>query len=126
MSQENAETVRVGLAAFMRGDLDRAFQMLADEVRWEGIPGVEPCRSREEVQNTIRSNYERGPLTEPDEVIDAGDHVMVGFQVTGEVFEPYRGRDRVYVVCSLREGKVWLMRDFLDRDEALEAAGVRE
>jgi ketosteroid isomerase-like protein len=53
MSAQNVEVVRRGLASFMRGDLDAAFEMLADEVRWEGVPGVEPCRTREEVENTI-------------------------------------------------------------------------
>ena len=126
MSQENVEIVRTGLASYMRGDLGGAFAMLADDVRWEGVPGVAPCRTRTEVESTIRFNYEAGPRIEPEELIDAGDQVVVGFRVTGEVFEPYRGRDRVYVVCALRDGKVWLMRDFLQREDALEAAGLSQ
>jgi ketosteroid isomerase-like protein len=126
MSQENVGIVQTGFEAFAKGDLEAAFAILAQDVRWEGVPDVEPCRTREEVEQTIRFNYEAGPLTEADEFIAAGDQVVVGFRVIGETFEPYRGRERVYVVCTLRDGKVFLMRDFLERGEALEAAGVRE
>ena len=126
MSQENVEIVRAGYAAFAKGDLDRAFAMLDEGVQWEGVPGVDPCRTREEVEATIRFNYQGGPRTEAEEFIDAGDQVVVGFRVTGEVFEPYRGREHIYVVCTLRNGKVSLMRDYLNRSEALEAAGLSE
>jgi ketosteroid isomerase-like protein len=126
MSRENVEIVREGFEAFKRGDLDQAFSALDEGVRWDGVPGVEPCRTRDEVEETLRSNYEAGPQSEADEFIDAGDSVVIGFRVTGEVPEPYQGRDRIYVLCALRHGKVSLMHDYLDRSEALEAAGLRE
>src|SRR4051812_22641738 len=60
MSQENVEVVREGFEAFKRGDLEQAFSMLSADVSWDGVPGVEPCRTREEVERTIRLNYEAG------------------------------------------------------------------
>src|SRR4051812_30944502 len=71
MSQENVEVVREGFEAFKRGDLEQAFSMLSAEVSWDGVSGVEPCRTREEVERTIRLNYEAGSPTEAEEFIDA-------------------------------------------------------
>src|SRR3982751_4297607 len=82
MSQENVEVVREGFEAFKRGDLEQAFSMLSAEVSWDGVPGVEPCRTREEVERTIRLNYEAGSPTKAEEFIDAGDKVVVAFRVT--------------------------------------------
>jgi ketosteroid isomerase-like protein len=126
MSQENVEIVREGFEAFRRGDLEHAFSRLDEGIRWDGVPGAEPCRNRDEVEQNIRVNHEAGPLTEPEEFIDAGDKVVIDFRVTGELPEPYQGHERIYVVCTLRDGKVSRMHDYLDREEALEAAGLRE
>ena len=126
MSQKNVDVVREGFEAFKHGDLEQAFSMLGAEVSWDGVPGVEPCRTRDEVERTIRLNYEAGSPTEAEEFVDAGDKVVIAFRITGEVFEPYRGRERIYAVLTLREGKVSHMHDYLDRSEALEAAGLLE
>src|SRR4051794_10786369 len=115
MSQENVEIIHDGFAAFERGELDRATAMLAEDIYWEGVPGTEPCRTRQEVEETIRSSYAAGPPIVADELIDAGDQVVAVFRVTGELPEHYRGHDRTYTVCTLREGKVSHMHDYLDR-----------
>ena len=64
----------------------------------------------------------------PEELIDGGDTVFVAHRLCG------KGRGsgaevemRLYGVCTLREGKVIrFIGGFRDRDEALEAAGLRE
>ena len=127
MSQEIVEIVRRGFDALKRGDLDEVFAGLHPSVRWEGVPGVEPCRNREEVEANVRANFEAGAQTVLEELIDAGEYVVVRQRVNGAVLEgPYAGREQIYIVLSIRDGKVVLLRDFLDRAEALEAAGLRE
>jgi ketosteroid isomerase-like protein len=63
---------------------------------------------------------------EPDEFIDAGDHVVV--PQTGYI----RGRDgieataRVSLVWTFRDGSIVRLCLYQERAEALEAAGLRE
>jgi len=65
---------------------------------------------------------------EPEELIDAGDHVFVAVRMSG------RGRGsgaeaqmQLFAVWTLRDGKVSRMTGgYRDRGEALEAAGLSE
>jgi ketosteroid isomerase-like protein len=65
--------------------------------------------------------------TIPEEFIDAGDQVFVTVRYTG------RGRSsgiefdtRAFEVLTVRDGKIVDKLEFLERSEALEAAGLRE
>ena len=122
----NVEIVRRGFTALQAGRFDEIFATLADDVRWEGIPGVAPCESRADVEHTIRANYDAGAFTEAFEFAVAGGRVLVGMRMRGEVLEgPNAGRDENWIVFTLRDGKVIHMQDFVGRDEALRAVGDR-
>jgi ketosteroid isomerase-like protein len=90
------------------------------EGRAEGITAVRATMKRwEDSFEDLVVTYE--------ETIDAGDRVVVKTHVSG------RGRGsgvevntRSYMVWTLRGNKVLRMDEFLDRDAALEAAGLRE
>ena len=83
--------------------------------------------------DAIRDNFEhwKGAWEElevtAEEFIDAGDRVLVT--------EHHRGRGRgsgievdtrLYSVYTLRDGKVVRADEYIERGEALEAAGLRE
>jgi ketosteroid isomerase-like protein len=64
---------------------------------------------------------------ELEEIVDAGDRVVLIARESG------RGKgsgieidQRVYGVFTLRDGKIVRWKGFIDRDQALEAAGLRE
>ena len=129
MSQENVEVVRELWEAYSRGDIDRVIA-LSDPyvvlVTLEEGPLYGP--------EAVRANYARWmeawreePETTVEEVIGNGDHVVVIACFRG------RGRgsgvriaERLYEVYTLRNGKVLRVDEFSDRDQALEAAGLRE
>jgi ketosteroid isomerase-like protein len=129
MSQENVEIVRELWEAYSRGDIDRVIA-LSDPyvvlVTLEEGPLYGP--------DAVRANYARWmeawreePETTVEEVIGNGDHVVVIACFRG------RGRgsgvrvaERLYEVYTLRTGKVLRVDEFSDRDQALEAAGLRE
>jgi ketosteroid isomerase-like protein len=102
--------------------------MLADEVTWDGAPGVEGCRTRAEVEDTLR--VRAGLRMEVEELADAGDKVVACVRVAaGEIAgegepDPYRGREQFYNVITLRDGRVTRIEDHLDRTAALRAAGI--
>jgi ketosteroid isomerase-like protein len=122
------QIVRDGYDAVRRGEPETAFAMLAEDVTWDGAPGVEGCRTRAEVEDTLR--VRAGLRMEVQELADAGDKVLACVRVAaGEIAgdgepDPYRGREQFFNVITLRDGRVTRIEDHLDRTAALRAAGI--
>jgi ketosteroid isomerase-like protein len=100
MSQENVEMVRQGFEAYLRRDL---FAALAHHDA-----------------DVVFNPAEESP-------VHGGDRVVVTLHFKG------RGKGsgvevdaRSHQVHTLRDGKLIRLDEYLDRDEALEAAGLRE
>jgi uncharacterized protein len=128
MSEENVEIVRQGFEAYVRRDLAAATAHHDDAIVFK--PAEEPpIEGREAVLSYIQrweepwDDYE----AKVEDLVDAGDSVLVTFQVKA------RGKGsgievdaRSYQVHSLEGGKLVRMEEYLDRDEALRAAGLSE
>jgi ketosteroid isomerase-like protein len=129
-----ARSVARGFAATKRQDLD--FQLVAfydPDVEWHGTVGEldegSLRRGHAEVLRGFDEYYaawERLDLR-PEEIIDTGDQVVVF------VHEVARGRESGVVletdtatISTFRDGMIVRVRGFMDRGEALEAAGLRE
>lgn len=131
MSQENVEIVRAVLDAANRGDWDA---MLKDaDASFEvdlsravgplhGVYGLDRMRSFLE---DFADSWESLRF-EADELIDAGEHVVVPWTMHA------RGRDgievpsRVTWVWTIGEGAILRACMYQERPAALEAAGLRE
>ena len=128
MSQENVEIVRRSLEAYQRGDLDAALADAHPQIDWNpfeeaqmrGVDAVRAYLTRWE------GEWEELETT-PEEFIEGGDHVVAVVHFRG------RGRGsgidveaRSYSVYTLRNGKTVRMEEFIERHEALEAAGLSE
>jgi ketosteroid isomerase-like protein len=128
MTQENVEAARRCIEAYRSGDYDGALEYLAPDVVWE-IGQELPARGPDEVREVWRRwDAEWEELeTEADEIIDAGDRLVVAVR--------YRGRGRVsgvevndliFEVHTLRDGRCIRKIEFPTRAEALEAVGMSE
>jgi ketosteroid isomerase-like protein len=126
MSAENMNLVRRFFDTYCRGDYDGSLACLDPDVVY-GVAQEAPARGRE----AVRAIWERWETsfeeleTDPEEFIDAGEHVVVPVRYRG------RGRgsgvefdQRSYDVCTVRNGLVVRKQEFADRDEALRAAGI--
>jgi ketosteroid isomerase-like protein len=133
MSRENVEMARALHDAFNRGDTDVINRLHAD-LEWEedtaAFPGIEPLyrgpQGFAEWSRFISESWEEFRAT-PSELIDAGDDVVIATEV--EARGAGSGMDvnmRVHQVWTFREGKLTRRRYFLNRDDDLEAAGLRE
>lgn len=133
MSQQNVEIVRRVIDAWNRDEQERVIRFLDPDVVFDATrrlinprtyTGMEGMRAmladRDEVWEEFR--------TEPDEFVDAGDRVVVIGRWVGrgkgsgiEVQQP------VAHVFTLHGGRVvrWEL-GYTGRDQALEAAGLRE
>jgi ketosteroid isomerase-like protein len=132
MAQENVEVVRSLFAAFGRG-LDAAADYWDPEIDWRAIEGAPDDVGVMHGRAALRRYYEQWYETfddlraEPDELTDAGDHVVAAVHVTGRMKESDAEIDmQLWIVYSLRDGKVIRGREYATRQEALEAAGLSE
>ncbi|MFL5780556.1 MAG: nuclear transport factor 2 family protein [Thermoleophilaceae bacterium] len=122
------QIVRDGYDAVRRGEPEAAFAMLAEDVTWDGAPGVEGCRTRAEVEDTLR--LRAGLRMQVEELADAGNKVLACVRIAAGAIagegepDPYRGREQFYNVITLRDGRVTRIEDHLDRTAALRAAGI--
>jgi ketosteroid isomerase-like protein len=132
MSQENVEIVRKVIDAFNRGDLDAWLGFLSPEVAWESLPlpGFRDVyRGRAEAREWRELLLEvfdfRLEIDETTALSD--DRVLMAARGRG------RGRgssipvERAsWEILWLADGLITRRQVFWTRDEALEAAGLRE
>jgi ketosteroid isomerase-like protein len=128
MSEENVELVRAAWDAYSRGDYDR--------IAGFHDPHIVVVTLEEGAlfgNNAVLANYERwneaweGAETTLEEVIGLGDRVFVAarFHARGRA-SGVEVETRLYEVYTVRDSKVLRIDEYATRDEALEAAGLRE
>jgi uncharacterized protein len=133
MSQENVEMARRAYAAFNRGDSEGMVADIAPDFEYVttgAIPGVGGVyRGPEGLSRFLESFW--GEFDEPGlevrELIEAEDQVLAGLTFQG------RGKQSgvattwdIWHVWTVRGGKVVRGQAFTSREQALEAAGLRE
>jgi ketosteroid isomerase-like protein len=129
MSQENLELVRAGFAAHNRGDLDALVEVYDPEVVFETLllgtrRGNEAIREIYEENQKTLSGYD----VEPVELIDSGDQVVAVAQVTGvgPASQISMDGDKFAFLFTVENGRIVREQAFRNRDEALQAAGLRD
>jgi ketosteroid isomerase-like protein len=128
MSQENVKVVREAWDAYSGGDYDRIAgfhdpHIVVVTLEDGAVYG----------NNAVLANYQRwdeaweGAETTLEEVIWHGDRVFVAarFHARGRA-SGVEVESRLYDVYTVRDGKVLRIDEYATRDEALEAAGLRE
>jgi ketosteroid isomerase-like protein len=134
MSQENVELVSEAVDAFNRRDFDAFIARVHPDVEWddtEGFPGVRGVyRGRAGVREWWKAWLEARERIhfEVEEITEGSDgRVLVGGLVTG------RGRGsgveteaRSWYVGWFQDGKLARWKLCWARDDAIEAAGLRE
>jgi len=131
MSEENVDLVRRGYEHFARtGEAD--VSVYAPDVEWHSAaedPGSEVFHGVEGVNQLIAEVREAMEdfRTEPFEFLEAGDHVVAGLvhrgRGTGSSAEVEM---REWNVFLIREGRIASVHEYSHREEALQAAGLRE
>jgi ketosteroid isomerase-like protein len=135
MSQENVEIVRRGYEAFNRGDWDAALEVADPEIEWRlhgelALDVQQTVRGREALKNLWASffdawdDYNMGLLDlieAPDGRLLATVHfTAVGLGSTVPIDLTY------FWLYLVRDGAIATVDIYLDRAEALEAAGLSE
>jgi len=137
MSQENVEMVRRIYEAFNRGGPDAAESYWASDIEAFDAPEF-PDASRQVGATELREmlgNYRSvgwDGRFEVQEYIDADPEVIVVWQMTavgpasGVSLAASVAPTTFFHVCLLEDGKLKRLRQFLSREQALEAAGLKK
>ena len=134
MSQENVDVVRAQFAALAHGGLDAVTRFWHPHIEWRAIEGALDDVGVMQGKDAVRRYYQDWIDTvdqlqvEVAEVIaEAGEQVVVVVRNSG------RGRSsgapssgRYYVACIVRDGRIVSGREYGTREQALEAAALRE
>ena len=132
MSQENVETYKRAVEATNRRDLDALVEELDPQVEWHSALvglGTAVYRGTEGVRELFRDADEtlEGMVFEVSEVRDLSDRVLALGRLRARGHESGVETDVSFnQVVDFRNGKVLRLRSFLNREDALEAAGLSE
>ena len=132
MSQENVDKARAFIAAYNRRDFDAAVESFDPEIEWV-LPerqSSDSCQGPDEIRRFwegLDETFDELRL-EPQEFIDAGDHVATRLRHHG------RGKrsgleinEQMYhQVATFRSGRIVRMEYFGEWSEALAAAGLSQ
>ena len=131
MCNENEWIVREAFLAYDRGDVARMMDFVDPELEWthldpsQGNSQLRTDHGRCELENALRRQLDLGLRAELEEVIAAGDQVMLVMRTPG--VDEYRHRqadDRTYDVATVRDGLIVELRACHDRSEARSLAGI--
>jgi ketosteroid isomerase-like protein len=135
MSQENVEAFKRGLEAGNRGDIDGLLDELHPEIEWHSalhalMGGQQTVfRGHAGVRRMIGDLYETFAYVhiEISEFRDLGDGlVAIGCTRNRGIASGVETETPLTLVTKIRDGKTISIRAYLDREEALEAAGLSE
>jgi len=135
MSQENVEVVRDAVVAYNRGDLDAFLdEYWTDDIDYRAVEGAPddhgPIHGKAEMRAYMQDWFDTFDdlKVEPLEVIDAGqDQAVAVVRFGGRAKLSGVEADLTFaVVYTLRDGKIARGREYWTRDQALQAAGLRE
>src|SRR5215207_10782223 len=130
MSQENVEVVRRGYSELNRRDVEawlEAFHANAEMYDVAGGPEAPARQGHDALRGWVDAMDAvwKDGRHEPQEFIDAGDFVVVSVRARArrrDVGVPFDMS--LFHVFEMRDGKIQCGRAYLDRTEALEAAGL--
>jgi ketosteroid isomerase-like protein len=134
MSQENVDAVRAALDAMGRGGLDALAEHWTDDVDHRAIEGAiddrGPMHGKEAVRAYMQDWFDTfdGFAVQPKELIDAGeDQVVAVLRISGRARQSGVEADLTFATLyTLRDEKIARGREYATREEALQAAGLRE
>jgi ketosteroid isomerase-like protein len=131
MCNQNEWIVREAFRAYDRGDVTRMMDFVDPEVDWTyRDPELEdsepqPCHGRGELEKALRRRTGRAPRAQLEEVIAAGERVMLVMRTPGaDEYRRQQADGRTYDIVTVRDGLIVGLKACRDRSEARSLAGI--
>jgi ketosteroid isomerase-like protein len=130
MSRRNVEIIRAGYEAFLRGDLETAFSVFAEDIEAVDDPAMIGQRvyvGKEGFARMLAATTEGfdDVRYHADRFTDAGDSVLVDARRSGRgTLSGVTVEEHQHHVWDMRDGHAVRFRLFLSRDDALAALDI--
>ncbi len=131
MCNENEWIVRKAFLAYDRGDFARMMDFHDPALRWTYFdprladPSPQVCTGREELEKALHRLARLGLRTELEEVVAAGDQVILVMRTPGlSRYLSGLPDDRTYDVLTVRDGRIVALHGCRDHGEARLLAGI--
>ena len=134
MAPRKVETIRRSYNALSRGDLRPMRELVTDDVEWEtsgSLPGMQSAyygkAGIDEWMHLLRSVWSSYDMS-LDEVVGETDYALIVIERVGD-WDQEAGAEAgipAFAVYWFDAARVRRRRSFTSREEALEAAGLRE
>ena len=135
-SKEAVDVILRGYRAFVAGDLDTVASLLDPDIEWYGPSTEQSAADRDEVRGILTERLADGYRLELERCIGKGEEVLVAFRAAGVEKDALDDRPlqtrryftigRYWAIVTVRDGRVFRVRDYPNLEEALEALGVEE
>ncbi|GAC1462958.1 MAG: hypothetical protein PVSMB7_03980 [Chloroflexota bacterium] len=126
MTQAGMDVVLSHIDAMRRRDVDGMASRLDLKIVHQGVLDELVCEGRADVLEHMRRTTETADFgIDHIEIIDAGERVVVGLagaRFRDVTWAPLLGQ--IFVVYSVRDGRITRMHDYRTRAEALAAVGA--
>jgi ketosteroid isomerase-like protein len=131
MCNQSEWIVREAYLAYDRGDIARMMGFVDPDLEWTSLdPDMEDAQprvrhGRDELDKAIHWQAQRGLRSELEEVVAAGDQVILVMRTPGlsQHLSGYPG-DRTYDVVTVRDGLIVGLHGCRDHSEARSLAGI--
>lgn len=131
MCNQNEWIVREAFLAYNRGDLPRMMEFVDQDLEWTYLdPGLEEplpqtCHGRAEYEKALLRQADLGLRTELEQVIAAGEKVMLVMRTPGvDKHRHWQAGDVTFDVATVRDGVIVALQACRDRGEAQSLAGI--
>jgi ketosteroid isomerase-like protein len=131
MCNQNEWIVREAFLAYNRGDLPRMMEFVAPDLEWTylepslGDPLPQTCHGRGELEQALLKQSERGLRAELEQVIAAGEKVMLVTRTPGvDQYRHWQAGELTFDVATVKDGVIVALQACRDRGEAQSLAGI--
>jgi limonene-1,2-epoxide hydrolase len=125
VKRHNIELMIAWLDALRRRDLQALAERLDPRITWQGIRPDLACHGREEVVQAFVGQRDQDYDLDAIELIGAPGHAVLHARLTHpQVIGDTRIEGGMYNVFRIEGATITRIEDYLDRDDALRAAGL--
>jgi limonene-1,2-epoxide hydrolase len=125
VKRHNIELLIAWLDALRRRDLPALTERLDPQATWQGVRLDLVCHGREEIVQTFVGQRDEGYDVDALELIGAADHAILNARLSEpQEIAGVTAQGGMYNVFRIEQSTITRIEDYLDRDDALRAAGL--
>jgi ribosomal protein S18 acetylase RimI-like enzyme len=124
VKRHNIEFLWGWFDALRRRDTESMAAALGAGVVWQGVRPDLVCHGPDEVTAAFVAAYDANQEIESLELLGGDTHIVLGARAPELAIDDVDTGGEIYNVFTIEDGTITRIEDYLQRDEALEAAGV--